>query len=74
MEQAWIEAEKRRSTQSQHRPHDPWRGGFGPPVQTTQAGVVELEVVRELVGAAPRRRTGGREVGEWLRGNGLSRR
>jgi hypothetical protein len=69
-EQAWMEAAKRRNAHSAHWPNDPWRGGFGPSVNMAQAGIVELETVRELVGA-PQRRTGGREVGEWLRGNGL---
>jgi len=50
---------------SQAWPHDPWRGGFGPNVKS------KVKISGRWMTAKEERREARREVGDWLRGNGL---
>jgi len=74
---AWVQAEERR-LQSRSWPHDPWRGGFGPPAGDTQYVYVERTPRTAATdGATARRSRSGRGeegVRGWLSQNGLLRR
>lgn len=76
-QQAWKEAEKRRQMGSGRPwPEDPWRGGFGPPAAAASSNTERVcrgNTGREVWGVSASQ-VGRADVGEWLRGNGLSRR